>query len=804
MTSGGGTYLFANIWQGQYFLHLPKEQFEFTGDLRGLYSLSGSGGGDDNIGEDGLDGFEPWNTGVSTGLVVMTTGSAPTNATTETGFDFTSDDLDDANIDLTVDFGLYRPVSIGNMVFIDANSSGHFDEGEGVDGVTVELYRIGTTPGVDIPTARVTSADGGRYLFDFIRPGNYVAHLPKSMFAAGAPLYQRVSIAEGLVGDDDVGEDGLNEEDPATTGISTRVISVFPGSAPTDLTGETGVDGDSDNQNDAAIDLTVDFGFQSPVGVGNLVFIDANENGVADSGEGIEGVLVELYAGSDSPGSSLPLFSQETDEFGRYFFDFLPSGDYLVHIPASEFGLGEPLAGAVSLADGPGASGDDDAGENGIDNASPGVNGISSAVVHLEADTEPVNSGVETGFGKDDDVDDDDNFDLTIDFGFGGADPDGLGIGNLVFVDADGDGVYTEGEGMDGVQVHLYDGTMTPGTSTPIRTTVTANGGLYSFLGLSAGSYIVHIPASEFGAGGLLAGLRSVPGAGGDNALDDNFDENGIDVVDASLTGVSSDPIALSPGDEPVNFLGEFGKNSFDDDANDANVDLTIDFGFFGAVGIGNLVFIDANYNGRADPGEGLEGVTVELFEEGSSPDFDFPLQTTTTDEFGHYLFSDIAPGRYFVHVPFTEFDGGLLTNHASVFGTQAGDDDLGEDGIDEGEPAIYGVSSDIVEILTGLAPGSSIETGLGGTSDDADDLNIDLTVDLGFVPQVYLGNAVFEDANDDGIFDPNEEFGLDGITVELRGGAGRLLRSHSRAGVPDWRRLGALPPVVHRGDKRG
>jgi hypothetical protein len=39
---------------------------------------------------------------------------------------------------------------------------------------------------------------------------------------------------------------------------------------------------------------------------------------------------------------------------------------------------------------------------------------------------------------------------------------------------------------------------------------------------------------------------------------------------------------------------------------NDDNNDLTIDFGFFRSVGVGNLVFIDANYNGRADSGEGV------------------------------------------------------------------------------------------------------------------------------------------------------------------------------------------------------
>jgi hypothetical protein len=35
-------------------------------------------------------------------------------------------------------------------------------------------------------------------------------------------------------------------------------------------------------------------------------------------------------------------------------------------------------------------------------------------------------------------------------------------------------------------------------------------------------------------------------------------------------------------------------------------------------------------------------------------------------------------------------------------------------------------------------------------------------------VPQVTIGNLIFSDANNDGIFDPNIESGIDGVTVEL------------------------------------
>ena len=134
-----------------------------------------------------------------------------------------------------------------------------------------------------------------------------------------------------------MGEDGVNNDDPRVNGVSSLVISLFPGNAPTDDSGETGFDHTTDNQIDAAVDLTIDFGFQTPVGVGNLVYIDNNENGVADPGEGVDGVTVELYRGNQTPGFGLPAFTRTTSNGGRYFFDALPAGEYLLRIPPSEF-----------------------------------------------------------------------------------------------------------------------------------------------------------------------------------------------------------------------------------------------------------------------------------------------------------------------------------------------------------------------------------------------------------------------------------------------------------------------------------
>jgi hypothetical protein len=772
ITTDGGLFLFSNLWQGQYFIHLPAPQFEATGSLRGLFSLPGFSSGDDDTGEDSLDTETPWVTGVSSGMINLVREQAPTDQTTETGHDSTTD-LDDFNINLTVDIGLFRPVALGNLVFADNNSSGTYNSGEGLAGVRVELYLDTQFPEIDNPLAFTTTDSGGRYGFNFLRPGNYLVHVPSSQFVSGGPLFQRISILEGLVGDDDVGEDGVNNGDPVVNGVSSPVISLFPGNAPTDDSGETGFESTTDNQVDAAVDLTIDFGFQSPVGVGNLVYIDSNDNGAADEGEGVDNVTVELYRGNQTPGFSVPIFTQFTSDGGRYFFDSLPAGDYRLHIPPSQFEPGRALSGLESSA---GASLvtavlDDDVpnSENGVDDPTPFLNGISSAVFTLAVDGSPTDADGETGTSADVDAFDDNNFNLTIDFGFAPSNPNSVGVGNLVFLDLNGSGFFEEGEGVDGVKVQLFDAAADPLASTPLSTLITSDGGLYQFGNLAAGDYKIFIPPSEFAAGKPLAGWHSLPGEGGDNGVDDNLDENGTDAVDPATSGIVSNVFSLVPDEEPIDSLGEFGTNAYADNVNDDNTDLTIDFGFFRSVGVGNLVFIDANYNGRADAGEGVGDVTVEIYSEGMVVPFDAPVATTTTATDGTYLFTGLQPGRYFIRIPSWQFDFGMpLYFHASVFGTQTSDDHLGEDGLDTGHPAGDGVQTAVFELGAADAPTGSQEGGYLGSSDDLEDAAVNLTIDLGFVPQVSIGNLIFNDTNNDGIFDPNVESGIDGVTVEL------------------------------------
>ena len=100
------------------------------------------------------------------------------------------------------------------------------------------------------------------------------------------------------------------------------------------------------------------------------------------------------------------------------------------------------------------------------------------------------------------------------------------------------------------------------------------------------------------------------------------------------------------------------------------------------------------------------------------------------------YGFEGLAPGRYYVEVLKDNFviGSGNLAGCASLPGVQTGDDDAGEDGIDDLQPEFNGIISAAVEVLVDQAPETADgETGKDSTSDDANDDNTDLTIDFGF-----------------------------------------------------------------------
>ena len=503
------------------------------------------------------------------------------------------DDLDPATIWIGT-------VGIGNLVYLDKNRNNIYNTGEGISGVKVYLFRPGfgadgisaTADDGMVLDSMITNADG-EYSFLNLPPGQYFVQIPYYEFNTGGHLVHFASIpgdgSDNSI-DDNVDENGIDQNgmstgSPEQVGVSSQLITLLPG---TESTSESGYNGSIDSP-DADVDYTVDFGFHSGVGIGNLVWVDLNDNDQFDSGEGVSIIAVNIYRpgfGPDGiPGNTDDndiVASTTTDFNGHYYFENLPEGDYIVEIPNTSF-QNTTLSYAVSMAgNGADIGIDDNMDENGLDGTVSWIDGVRSGLIHLELNTEPTTS--ETGSDGNYDIDNDGNYDLTVDFGFKPT----VGIGNLVWIDTNNDGVYNTGEGVNGVLLELYQPGIgpdkIPGTSDdndPINSFTSLDigfgAGVYYFPA-QPGTYQVRIPASQFQPGAPLYGYLSIVSGGGDNQIDDNIDENGQDDNSPASNGISSGLINLDYNTEPIN---EPGFYNFAAGIYDGFIDFTIDFGFF-------------------------------------------------------------------------------------------------------------------------------------------------------------------------------------------------------------------------------
>jgi len=219
---------------------------------------------------------------------------------------------------------------------------------------------------------------------------------------------------EYYTGSISTGETALNVPISAGTVVSETVYSRFRISAD-----QSEVDDVSDHVGLAQTGEVEDYILMS---LGNRVFLDADgtdsadvtDDGAMGVGEGgIDGVVVELYHADDTPGVDTPIATTTTDADGLYLFTGLDSDEYVVCLPGVNFDPGQPLEGLASSSDS-GTSGnvdpdtdtdDESADENGVDDADPASNGISSQPILLEYGIEPTNDGNGT------------NSNLTVDFG---------------------------------------------------------------------------------------------------------------------------------------------------------------------------------------------------------------------------------------------------------------------------------------------------------------------------------------------------------------------------------------------------
>ncbi|MCS6836523.1 MAG: GEVED domain-containing protein [Anaerolineae bacterium] len=800
----------------------------------------------------------------------------------------------DANSDLTVDFGFIAPLSIGNRVWIDDGRIGpgtynpaQFDDGIlngaelGVQGVTVRLYFASN---LTTPIATTTTDANGYYLFQYLPPGDYVVEIPSSNFVLGGPLYLHFSSTSVPAPVDATPNDrdhGIDVADPTVSPVRSPVIQLRPNQEPTNEdpanpTTNTGIGlgvftGTGQPIRDSDSDLTVDFGFVRPVAIGNRVWLDDNSvgqlpgDGIRQATEvGINGVTVQLYLQGQTPGVDTPIASTVTANGGYYLFDRkgnnqadpnaarLGLGNYFVHIPASNFTGSGPLVGYINSDNGPATNG----GDTGIDSVTgggdengqntlvptnpatyPTVTGVSSSIIQLGYDVEPLNE-VDRDPTRLVDPDgrsvNDGSSDLTIDFGFYRP---RMSIGNRVWLDnGAGGGLFGNGvqdgtePGIANVVVNLYrddDNNGVPDTApgSPLASTTTDSNGYYIFDGLLPGRYIVTVAASNFASGGPLfehgssIGNYSAPTTA--NTRDDRRD-NGIDNPNPTINyGVISHSVNLTlfgeptneaPGDlsgNPAHGPGFIGNNA---EVN-INSNMTIDFGFVRYMSLGNRVWLDDGAGGgtRNDGIQngaevGIDGVTVELYRDDNNDGVpDGPaIATTTTSGGGYYLFDGLFPGLYIVGIPASNFTGsGVLVGYDSSYDGHPTQPNLptndgvdrNDNGIDAPNPPATGVISRTIELAYDTEPTSETDLQTANPSalpgpnsrgrNNEANANSDLTIDFGFFPpRMSLGNRVWFD---DGAGGGTRNNGLqDGAELGVANVVVNLYRDVNNDGQPD------------------
>ena len=275
-----------------------------------------------------------------------------------------------------------------------------------------------------------------------------------------------------------------------------------------------------------------------PVSLGNRVWFDTNDNGVADATEqNAPNVVIELYQDTNGDGvfnvGDAFITTTTTNSAGYYTFTNLtPSSSnatrYIAVITSTNFVGNGALAGYCSS---------NSAADNDRDHGTEiGTYGNSGFVVASSALSLTL-GGAPTGEPNEgNDPTPDANSNQTIDFGFYK-----LTLGNLAWEDFNNDGQKDAGEpGIGNVPVALYDNT---GTTVLQGTTTDANG-VYTFTGLTSGiGYVVGItlPVNYVSSRDSASPINNV-----------NNDDNGVNVSGAT---VKSNAITLQANEQVTETL---------------------------------------------------------------------------------------------------------------------------------------------------------------------------------------------------------------------------------------------------------
>lgn len=365
-----GHYLFTNLQAGRYIASMPilpgyqQSPNDSSGSYRTTTLYPDNNVDNDNnlvrlVGPNGPGGV------VFTHAITLSVNGEPTT------------DGDDANGNLTFDLAECGNAGIGDFVWNDLNGNGIQDAGEpGINGVTVTItFPDGRTATDvthnyhDVVHNNAPPYDG---FYDFINlgPGTY-----KITFGAPPAGFHASPALQG--------SDRSKDSNPVDGAPVTVTLAA--------------------NQSD----FTIDAGFTTftpppppptcpNLSVGNMVFNDANGNGVKDANEqGIAGLTVKLYNANGNNVSGAAISTVMTAADGTYYFSNLAKGDYIVGVTTGN-GYKQDAIGDQT----PNDNKDND--NNGIRTS----NGeVFSNAISLSSGDEPINDGS------------DNNSNLTLDFG---------------------------------------------------------------------------------------------------------------------------------------------------------------------------------------------------------------------------------------------------------------------------------------------------------------------------------------------------------------------------------------------------
>jgi len=241
------------------------------------------------------------------------------------------------------DFGFYPTLCVGNLVWLDNNNNGIVDLTEtGIEGVELILYHVGGdgTKGIgnDTEIARDTTDNQGHYLFESLAEGVYYIKVND-----GIPYNTASSLGTGIAGDQpSIYEPGfitstdINNDDNGTQMGNMVMSDTFTLAICQEPIGDEEPNISPNPLLDPNTNLTVDFGFIPCLSIGNLVWNDYNNNGLAESTEPgfseIQVILCQTGPDGIKSDDDVEINRMLTDDNGYYYFDKLNPGIYYVKL----------------------------------------------------------------------------------------------------------------------------------------------------------------------------------------------------------------------------------------------------------------------------------------------------------------------------------------------------------------------------------------------------------------------------------------------------------------------------------------